>query len=227
MVKHNFIAAFVCKKWVFASFLRPHEPVYIFILVHPVPISLCHLGPFLTMRSMSLFVCHFFPHFLSSVSFLPPLSVTVMLFQTYDDIDLENEPWYKFFSELEFGRPVSQGRSCSLNHNPAIGIHPLSPPHPCFFFMCTPIDWVGLVVWACGSCWVLWPPTFPPPLWRAVLCLCVAGFFGLVASRHWNVHTQTFMYWICYFSWFLIASYPKLSKKMCLSKKMGQKTYFL
>lgn len=32
-----------------------------------------------------------------------------MLSQTYDDIDLENEPWYKFFSELEFGRPVSQG----------------------------------------------------------------------------------------------------------------------
>ncbi|XP_042340464.1 sorbin and SH3 domain-containing protein 1-like isoform X3 [Plectropomus leopardus] len=26
---------------------------------------------------------------------------------TYDDIDLENEPWYKFFSELEFGRPTS------------------------------------------------------------------------------------------------------------------------
>ncbi|XP_074485665.1 sorbin and SH3 domain-containing protein 2 isoform X4 [Sebastes fasciatus] len=25
----------------------------------------------------------------------------------YDDIDLENEPWYKFFSELEFGRPTS------------------------------------------------------------------------------------------------------------------------
>ncbi|XP_041080373.1 sorbin and SH3 domain-containing protein 2-like isoform X24 [Polyodon spathula] len=24
-----------------------------------------------------------------------------------DEIDLENEPWYKFFSELEFGRPVS------------------------------------------------------------------------------------------------------------------------
>ncbi|KAF7248637.1 Sorbin and SH3 domain-containing protein 2, partial [Varanus komodoensis] len=23
-----------------------------------------------------------------------------------DDIDLENEPWYKFFSELEFGRPA-------------------------------------------------------------------------------------------------------------------------
>lgn len=30
----------------------------------------------------------------------------------------------------------------------------------------------------------------PRPLWQAVLCLCVAGFFGLVASRHWNVHTQ-------------------------------------
>lgn len=27
-----------------------------------------------------------------------------------DDIDLENEPWYKFFSELEFGRPVSEDR---------------------------------------------------------------------------------------------------------------------
>lgn len=27
-----------------------------------------------------------------------------------DDIDLENEPWYKFFSELEFGRPVSEAR---------------------------------------------------------------------------------------------------------------------
>ncbi|XP_069055899.1 sorbin and SH3 domain-containing protein 2 isoform X3 [Pleurodeles waltl] len=24
-----------------------------------------------------------------------------------DDLDLENEPWYKFFSELEFGRPIS------------------------------------------------------------------------------------------------------------------------
>ncbi|XP_077574786.1 sorbin and SH3 domain-containing protein 2 isoform X3 [Stigmatopora nigra] len=26
---------------------------------------------------------------------------------SYDDIDLENEPWYKFFSELEFGRPAA------------------------------------------------------------------------------------------------------------------------
>ncbi|XP_078534176.1 sorbin and SH3 domain-containing protein 2 isoform X3 [Lissotriton helveticus] len=25
----------------------------------------------------------------------------------FDDLDLENEPWYKFFSELEFGRPTS------------------------------------------------------------------------------------------------------------------------
>lgn len=36
-----------------------------------------------------------------------------MLSQSYDDIDLENEPWYKFFSELEFGRPVSQGLDTS------------------------------------------------------------------------------------------------------------------
>lgn len=138
---------------------HPHESVYIFIPVLPVPIFLCH--PFLTMRSMSLFVCDFFPHFLSSVFLLPPLSVTVMLSQTYDDIDLENEPWYKFFSELEFGRPVSQGHSCSHNHNPVTGIHPLSLLHPCFFFfMSPPIEWVGLVVWACGICWVLWPPPF-------------------------------------------------------------------
>lgn len=27
-----------------------------------------------------------------------------------DEIDLENEPWFKFFSELEFGRPVSEMR---------------------------------------------------------------------------------------------------------------------
>ncbi|ETE63913.1 Sorbin and SH3 domain-containing protein 2, partial [Ophiophagus hannah] len=33
-----------------------------------------------------------------------------------DDIDLENEPWYKFFSELEFGRPVSE---TSLYYSPA------------------------------------------------------------------------------------------------------------
>lgn len=94
--------------------------------------------PFLTMRSVSLFVCDFFPHFFSIFP-LPPLSlspffslsVTFTLSQNYDDIDLENEPWYKFFSELEFGRPVSQGRSCFFfNHNPVIGIHPLSPPHP-------------------------------------------------------------------------------------------------
>ncbi|KAG9347001.1 hypothetical protein JZ751_005928 [Albula glossodonta] len=34
---------------------------------------------------------------------------------TLDEIDLENEPWYKFFSELEFGRPSSwQGPSALL-----------------------------------------------------------------------------------------------------------------
>ncbi|XP_071390577.1 sorbin and SH3 domain-containing protein 2 [Centroberyx affinis] len=36
---------------------------------------------------------------------------------TYDDIDLESEPWYKFFSELEFGRPPPKKR---LDYNPDI-----------------------------------------------------------------------------------------------------------
>ncbi|KAM6940348.1 sorbin and SH3 domain-containing protein 2 isoform 2-T2 [Xenentodon cancila] len=36
---------------------------------------------------------------------------------TYDDIDLENEPWYRFFSELEFGRPPPKKR---LDYNPDI-----------------------------------------------------------------------------------------------------------
>ncbi|KAM6972326.1 sorbin and SH3 domain-containing protein 2 isoform 2-T2 [Aplochiton taeniatus] len=34
-----------------------------------------------------------------------------------DDVDLENEPWYKFFSELEFGRPPPKKR---LDYNPDI-----------------------------------------------------------------------------------------------------------
>ncbi|XP_035388267.1 sorbin and SH3 domain-containing protein 2 [Electrophorus electricus] len=32
-----------------------------------------------------------------------------------DELDLENEPWYKFFAELEFGRPPPKKR---LDHNP-------------------------------------------------------------------------------------------------------------
>ncbi|XP_015246317.1 PREDICTED: sorbin and SH3 domain-containing protein 2 isoform X15 [Cyprinodon variegatus] len=36
---------------------------------------------------------------------------------TYDDIDLENEPWYKFFSELEFGRPPPKKQ---LDYNPDV-----------------------------------------------------------------------------------------------------------
>lgn len=138
----------------FASLL---SSPWVSLYLHPVPIFLCH--PFLTMRSMSLFVCDFFPHFLSSVFLLPPLSVTFMLSQTYDDIDLENEPWYKFFSELEFGRPVSQGRSCSLNHNPVIGIHPLSPPHPWFFYVST--NRLGGA--SCLGMWYLLGAVTPPP----------------------------------------------------------------
>lgn len=146
---------------------------------HEVHVSLC-----VWLLSTLAFFCLFFCL----------LSLSLLCFsQTYDDIDLENEPWYKFFSELEFGRPVSQGHSFSLNHNPTIGIHPLRPPHPWFiyfFYMSPSIDWVGLVVWACGTCWVLWllplpPPT--PPLWQAVLCLLV----WWLAGRHWKVlHTN-------------------------------------
>ncbi|XP_077460594.1 sorbin and SH3 domain-containing protein 2-like isoform X2 [Stigmatopora argus] len=50
---------------------------------------------------------------------------------SYDDIDLENEPWYKFFSELEFGRPPPKKR---LDYNPDVSARrrmeaaPLPPP---------------------------------------------------------------------------------------------------
>ncbi|XP_052422915.1 sorbin and SH3 domain-containing protein 2 isoform X2 [Carassius gibelio] len=37
-----------------------------------------------------------------------------------DDIDLENEPWFKFFSELEFGRPPPKKR---LDYNPDYSTH--------------------------------------------------------------------------------------------------------
>ncbi|CDQ63925.1 unnamed protein product [Oncorhynchus mykiss] len=57
----------------------------------------------------------------SSLSLPPSFSVTLHSLQTYklnpDDIDLENEPWYKFFSELEFGRPPPKKR---LDYNPDI-----------------------------------------------------------------------------------------------------------
>ncbi|XP_070802255.1 sorbin and SH3 domain-containing protein 1 isoform X18 [Pituophis catenifer annectens] len=33
-----------------------------------------------------------------------------------EDIDLKNEPWYKFFSELEFGKPVDPGKNHCLYH---------------------------------------------------------------------------------------------------------------
>ncbi|XP_032087465.1 sorbin and SH3 domain-containing protein 1 isoform X17 [Thamnophis elegans] len=33
-----------------------------------------------------------------------------------EEIDLKNEPWYKFFSELEFGKPVDPGKNHCLYH---------------------------------------------------------------------------------------------------------------
>ncbi|XP_070608047.1 sorbin and SH3 domain-containing protein 1 isoform X9 [Erythrolamprus reginae] len=33
-----------------------------------------------------------------------------------EEVDLKNEPWYKFFSELEFGKPVDPGKAHCLYH---------------------------------------------------------------------------------------------------------------
>lgn len=95
-------------------------------LLPPLPIPNHKLHVSLCVTSLSLHP--------SPLPCLPSLlSVTVMLSQTCDDIDLENEPWYKFFSELEFGRPVSQGLSYSLckttipaiEHPPSISTPPI------------------------------------------------------------------------------------------------------
>lgn len=98
--------------------LNAYVPLTQWETFHSGPIFVhhpCVMCLVLTMRSislsLSLSVPSFSPPFFLSLSFFPlPLSVcSRALLQTYDDIDLENEPWYKFFSELEFGRPVSQG----------------------------------------------------------------------------------------------------------------------
>lgn len=57
------------------------------VFLTPIPIFFSHYFPFI----FSLLCC-----FSLQMFDLNP-----------DDIDLENEPWFKFFSELEFGRPVS------------------------------------------------------------------------------------------------------------------------
>lgn len=118
----------------------------------------------------------------------PPLSVTVMLSQTYDDIDLENEPWYKFFSELEFGRPVSQGHSYSpqpqpcRRHTPTLYTPPMMSP---------PIDWVGLVV--LGMWYLLGAVTPPSPSCPPNPCdrLCyVSALLGFLVW--WLAGTEMF-----------------------------------
>lgn len=110
-----------------------HLPVHHNHKLHVFLSTLCPLLPF----------PHLFPSLLS-LSYFP---------QTYDDLDLENEPWYKFFSELEFGRPVSQDQSYSRNRSPAV------VPYTQFIhstqLFSPPINWVVPPVWACSTCWVL------------------------------------------------------------------------
>uniref|UniRef100_A0AAY3ZWN2 Osteoclast-stimulating factor 1 n=1 Tax=Denticeps clupeoides TaxID=299321 RepID=A0AAY3ZWN2_9TELE len=86
-----------------------YEPGKSSILEQERPLSAIkiHLHPPLSLSlSLSLLPC---------TSFLSPF--VAFLLQTCglspDDIDIENEPWYKFFSELEFGRPVSEGPALS------------------------------------------------------------------------------------------------------------------
>lgn len=145
-----------------------------------MPIFLCHPIPNHEVR-VSLYVWFLSTLlllYLSSPSSLPlslfSLSFTFTLSQNYDDIDLENEPWYKFFSELEFGRPVSQGHSCFFNHNPVIGIHSLSPPHPWLSFFFVPINRPGgascLGMWyLLGAVNPLYPHPLPTLMWGHVL----------------------------------------------------------
>lgn len=72
------------------------------------------LLPFFThyaVQQIVLFLTHLFSHSFPSLFSLCTSLLCCFLLQTFDlypdDIDLENEPWFKFFSELEFGRPVS------------------------------------------------------------------------------------------------------------------------
>lgn len=103
-------------------------------------------------------MCDFF----STLSFLYLFSVSIMPSQTYDDIDLENEPWYKFFSELEFGRPVSEGHSSPPRSHPSIttpvGRQPLSPLLSvcvCFLFILSTNRLSGASCF--GMCYLLGP----------------------------------------------------------------------
>lgn len=135
-----------------------------------------------------------------------------MLSQTYDDIDLENEPWYKFFSELEFGRPVSQGRSSSHNCNSVVGKHPLSSPCRWFFNVSTGRLGGGACSWACDICWVLWsPPLSSHPLDRLCYTVCLHHCFLLV----WQLPgTVMFIINLLYWRWFSVMSCPISGKTL-------------
>ncbi|MBN3301771.1 SRBS2 protein, partial [Amia calva] len=55
--------------------------------------------------NISITIMPFFFSFLVPPNPHPPSPLLQINDLNPDDIDLENEPWYKFFSELEFGRP--------------------------------------------------------------------------------------------------------------------------
>lgn len=61
--------------------------------------------------SVLIFLRSFLP---SLSSLLSTLSIQNTSNSNLTEVDLEDEPWYKFFAELEFGRPVSEGLCGSL-----------------------------------------------------------------------------------------------------------------
>lgn len=62
-------------------------------------LTLACVGPLLHFIPVSCLIPLFFPYFCPFYNQKNNL--------TPEELALENEPWYKFFAELEFGRPVS------------------------------------------------------------------------------------------------------------------------